>query len=239
MKISIITPTLNSEKHLKNVLTSIHSQTFGEIEHVVVDGGSSDQTLDILKELSPKSKVINQKGKGIYDAINTGIQKITGEYFCILNSDDIFNKNTTLEELGRLLEKDKSIDLIYGDLVYVNTNNEVIRYWVAQNLSPGIGKVPPHPSCFYKTKVFKKIVYSTDFKISGDFEFLIRVLKDNTIHKFYLNEIIVRMSIGGISNKSLNNYLISLKEDSKILKNHRYNFPVLRALLKKLIKLKQ
>jgi len=245
MKVSIITPTLNSERFIKDCIESVKNQSYLDIEHIIVDGGSIDYTLKIIKEYENtyNLKLITGKDKGIYDALNKGIKNASGEIIGILHSDDLYPNNEVIEKIVNIFQSQK-IDSCYGDLYYVKENdiNKVIRYWksgVYNRNKFKYGFMLPHPTFFVKKEIYEKYgVFDTSFKISGDYELMVRFLYKNNISCYYLPEVLVKMRVGGKSNKNLKHILIKMKEDYKVIK--KYNLGGIDTLLlKSFIKIPQ
>jgi glycosyltransferase len=171
MKVSIITPTLNSERFIKDCIESVKNQSYLDIEHIIVDGGSDDSTLKIIKEYENayNLKLITGKDNGIYDALNKGIKNVSGEIIGILHSDDLYTNNEVLRKIVDIFQSQK-IDSCYGDLYYVKENdiNKVVRYWKSGNYNRDkfkYGFMPPHPTFFVKKEIYENM------------EFLILLLK--------------------------------------------------------------
>ena len=183
IKISIITVTLNSEKTIRDTLNSISSQTYKNIEHIIVDGGSNDETLKILKRYPNKNKKIySYKNSGIYKAINHGIKKSNGDFITILNSDDFYQSNNTITEVIKVINKNKNAKIFFGNVVYFKELQyyNIKRYYSGNNfnrLQMHYGIMPPHPGSFIKKEVYlTNALYNENFKIASDFEFFLRTI---------------------------------------------------------------
>jgi glycosyltransferase len=202
LKISIITPTFNSQKTINENINSILIQNYKNWEQIIIDNLSTDNTLSIIKKFNnDKIKIISEKDKGIYDAINKGIINSTGEIISILHSDDFFfDKNTLTNVTGNLLYVKKS------------NKNKVIRYWQSNNFKKGLfyrGWSPPHPSFFVKKKIYEEFGnYKIEFGNSSDFELMFRLLEKNQVSSKYIDKVLVTMRYGGASNK---NYIKIIK----------------------------
>jgi glycosyltransferase involved in cell wall biosynthesis len=232
LKISIITVTYNSGATVRDTLESVKNQTYiADIEHIIVDGASKDETLAIVKEYPHVAKVISEKDKGIYDAMNKGVRLATGDVIGILNSDDIFASNDIIANILSVFEKDKSIDAIYGNISYFRTEEpeKVVRFWKSKpyyNTFFEDGEIPPHPSLFLRKKVYDSVgLYDPNFKISSDYDLMFRSFKLNHFVPFYLNETIVKMRMGGESTKNWKNILIGNKEVITIWKRNNISIP--------------
>ncbi|MDP3587807.1 MAG: glycosyltransferase family 2 protein [Sulfuricurvum sp.] len=213
MKISIITITYNSEKTLDDTIKSVLSQTYNDIEYIIVDGKSKDTTIDIVKSYGDKiSKVVTEKDNGIYDAMNKGLRLATGDVVGILNSDDVYFDEHVIEKVMHKFQKE-NVDSVYGDLYYVKPENvnEVVRYWKSSEFIKGSfakGWHPPHPSFFVKREAYEKHgFFDLNMKVSADFELMLRFLEKFQISTVYLPKVIVRMRTGGESNSSIGNII--------------------------------
>jgi len=225
MKISIITVCFNNEKTILDTLNSVLNQTYKNIEHIIVDGKSKDKTKFFLKKYPFKNKKIYfLKKKGVYNAINYGIKKATGDIIHILHADDIYQSTKTISDVINKIKQRKE-KIFISDIVFFKDNNysSINRFYSAQHFTPNklnYGVMPPHPGMFVKKEIYKKFLYNDNFKIAGDFDFFLRTLFINKIKFFYLNLISIRMRTGGISTKNLNSYIISTFE---ILKSYKIN----------------
>ena len=228
-KFSIITVCKNSEDTIRYTLNSIKSQTYKNIEHVIIDGVSNDGTINIIKEYiktDPQIPVtfISEEDEGIYDAINKGIEKCTGELISILNADDIFHSNSSVEDIVKHISIDNENDIFFFGLTYFRNENfqKIIRYYPSKNFKKwmlNFGIIPPHPASVIKKKIYNKYGnYDKRFKISGDFDLFLRFIKINNLKfkNFKLNTI--KMKTGGASGRNLLSYYISLKENYISLK---------------------
>ena len=227
MKISIITATFNSAVSINDAISSVENQSYNLIEHIIVDGASKDETIQLIKNIQNRvSKLISEPDKGIYDALNKGIKLATGDVIGVLHSDDEFYELDVLENVMNIFQT-TTADIVYGDLVYVDKkdSNRIIRYWTNKpykSLMLNFGWMPPHPSTFVRKEVYEKHgVYDATFKISSDYDFLLRIFKDPDLQKVYLPSILIRMRLGGASNKNLKNIFLKMKEDYFVLKRNK------------------
>lgn len=219
MKISIITATYNSKNTIKDTLLSLESQSYGDIEHIIIDGKSTDDTLNIIHKESPRiKKILSEKDDGIYDAMNKGIGLAEGEIVGILNSDDIYSNEFVIEKVAALF-MGSDIDAVYGDLHYVDYQNtkKVVRIWKSGPFNRNRflhGWMPPHPTFFVKKSVYEKFGgFNTKLKISADYELMLRLMYKHQIKVAYLPEVLVKMRMGGISNSSLKHRFLANNED--------------------------
>jgi len=226
MKFSIITATYNSQNTIADAINSVASQSYENIEHIIIDGASTDNTISIINEVKGKvSKVISEPDEGIYDALNKGIKNSTGDVIVFLHADDIFAENTIIEKAAKLFSE-KQTDSIYGDLQYVakEDTNKIIRYWKSGEYTFAKlkkGWMPPHPTFFVKKKIYENLgVFDTNFRIAADYDIILRFLGKHKISTAYLPTVMIKMRIGGESNKSIKNILKKMKEDVKALKKN-------------------
>ena len=233
MKFSIITTTFNSIKTIEKCVNSLKSQSYNNIELIWIDNNSSDGTYEYLKGRCDKNtKLISIKNTKIPDAWNIGIDCSKGDVICFLNSDDqYFSKNTILDVAKLFLKID--INIIYSDIVYIRENNKIFRNWISDKNNLNIknnnyfknkiakGWMPPHPGFFVKKNIIEKIgKFNTKYKISFDYDFIVRCLKNENVKAVYLNSKTVKMLVGGNSNK-FKNILCKMKEDLQIIKENK------------------
>ncbi len=216
MKISIITVCYNSAATIAKTFKSVSEQTYTNIEYIVVDGGSKDETLGIIKKNEKIiSKWISEPDKGLYDAMNKGISLASGDYIGILNSDDTFFSDDVIEKVVLFLKKN-SVDASIGDIVQHNTIDELKRTYSSRNWQPKklkIGFMPPHPSIFFRKSLFKQYGnYHLDFDIAADYELIIRFFLANNITWKYSGITTTAMLIGGLSSSGINSYKKVTKE---------------------------
>ena len=245
MKISIITVVYNNKKTIQDTIKSVLSQDYKNIEYIIIDGGSTDGTLDIINKYKKRiRKIISEKDHGIYDAMNKGIKLATGSIIGILNSDDIYFDNTIISNVINISKK-KPIDCLYGDLIYISKTkpNKIIRNWESSRFIKNSflkGFHPPHPTFFVKKELFTKYgLYDTNFKISADFELMLRFLEKYNITSYYLPKTIIKMRTGGISNNNIFNIIMGNIYCLKAFKKNGYNIPVNYILLRMISKIKQ
>ncbi len=206
MKVSIITVCFNSVNTLEETLNSVLGQNYPDIEYILVDGGSTDGSLDIIKKYSGRLyRYISEPDQGIYDAMNKGIQIATGDIIAVLNSDDVYFDTATVGSMAEFMQQNH-LDAAYGDLVYIDggKNDRVTRFWKAGEYKKGAfrkGWVIPHPTFFCRRAVFERYgYYNGDFRIAADFELMLRFVEKHGILIGYLSQIIVKMRNGGRAN---------------------------------------
>lgn len=218
MKISIVTVVYNCVNTIQGCIESVLNQGYHDVEYIIIDGGSKDGTVDVIKKYEARiAKFVSEKDKGIYDAMNKGIKMATGDVVGILNADDFFYSTDTLSKIAKAFDRKPELDATIADIVFVNeTNTRVLRHYDAKNWRPSKfawGFMPPHPSFFCRRHLFDKLgYYKTDYKIAADYELLIRYLYVNEIKFRYLPMITTRMRMGGVSTKNLNSILTLNKE---------------------------
>lgn len=245
MKISIITVCYNSQDTIAFTLNSILNQDYKNIEHIIIDGGSTDNTINIINQYNFKNKkFISEKDNGIYDAMNKGISIATGDILTVLNADDIYHNNTTISEVAKLIKESPSENIYIGNVIFFKNNNfrNISRIYAAKFFKKwmlNIGVMPPHPSTFIKKEIYKIYKYNLTYKIASDFEFFLRLFKINNYNFKYLDLIIVRMRTGGISGKNILSYLISSIEIKKAFKNNKLSISYLSILARIPFKLNQ
>ena len=217
--ISIITVCYNSAKTIEKTFQSIQKQTYKNIEYIVIDGNSTDNTLDIISKYNNIiTKNISERDNGLYDAMNKGILLATGDIIGILNSDDIYANKNVISNINKQIKLFK-VDSAYGDLVYTKSDdlNKTIRYWKSGDFSKKkflYGWMPPHPTFFVKREIYiKHGFFNLKLKSAADYEIMLRLLYKKNISTTYLNEILVKMRVGGKSNNSLISRLKGNRED--------------------------
>lgn len=223
MKISLITVTYNSAGSLRDTIESILRQTYKDVEYIIVDGLSQDGTVDIVREYEQvfggRMRWISEKDKGLYDAMNKGINMATGDIIGILNSDDFFTSDTVLQSVAEAFTDD--IDAVYGDIHFVRPSDlsKCVRYYSSRNFRPWalrFGYMPAHPSFYARRELFKKYGgYSLDYKLAADYEMMVRLFRKANIRYKYLPIDMVTMRTGGVSTRSVRNRLQLTLEDAK------------------------
>lgn len=221
MKISIITVTFNSGRTLRDTIESVLRQSHPDIEYIVMDGGSKDNTVDIIKEYEPRfagrMKWVSQKDKGMYDAMNNGIRMATGDVVGIINSDDFYHRDDVIAKVSEAFENN-DVEAVYGDVRFVNENDldKTVRYYSSKNFAPWRfrwGFMPAHPTFFtYKRNFDKFGYYHFDYHIAADYELLTRFLYTNRLKTMYLPLDFMKMRTGGRSTASWRSNILLNKE---------------------------
>lgn len=227
--ISIITATYNSAQTINDTIKSVLSQTNKDFEYLIIDGGSTDETIDIVKsyesEFSGRLKWVCEKDKGIYDAMNKGIKMASGDIIGILNSDDYYTSDDILQTIADAF-KCQDVDAIYGDIHFIKDGDpdKCVRYYSSRMFSPfwlRFGFMPAHPSFYCKREVFEKSgLYRLDYKIGSDYEMMVRLFRKYKISSRYVPKDFVTMRTGGASNSNLNSRLTLIKEDVRACRDN-------------------
>ena len=244
MKISIITVCYNSEKTIRDTIESVLCQTYPEIEYIVIDGSSSDNTLNIVNDYRDKiSKIISEPDKGIYDAMNKGLKNSTGDVVGILNSDDFFENCAVISDVAKHFKYNPSSSLLIGDVVYVDPydTEKITRFYSSKNFQPfklRFGWMPPHAATFIKADVYERVGnYCTDYKISADYELFVRMLFVHNLTYSRLNKVLVRMRSGGVSTSGLKNSFLLNTEIVKACNDNGVYTNIVLVLMKIPLKL--
>ena len=245
MKVSVITAVFNGAKTIQDCIKSVSGQIYPNIEHIIIDGGSTDGTLEVIKRYTEKRvNIVSEPDNGIYDALNKGIRQASGEVIGLLYSDDFYAHDRVIEKVADIFMK-YNIDSCYGDLEYVSKNdtNKVIRYWKSSQYRHGkfkYGWMPPHSTFFVKKEIYNKYGYfNTNFKIAADYELMLRFLEKHKISTYYTPEVFIKMRIGGTSNRNIKNLIIKSNEDYRAWKVNNLNGGFYTILLKNLCKIPQ
>ena len=246
MKVSVITATYNSLINIKTCIDSVINQGYSDIELIIIDGNSIDNTESLVKKYQqnyPFIELISEKDHGIYDALNKGINLASGDIIGFVHSDDFLDSNDILKDIVSMITF-KGLDGVYGDLQYVDKFNtqKVIRNWKGCDFKPGLlkqGWMPPHPTLFLKKEVYEKYgLFDLSYRISADYDFMLRIFKDTELKFGYLPKVVTKMRVGGASNRSLKNIIRKSKEDYRAIRSNNIgNF--LTLIKKNTSKLKQ
>jgi len=217
LKISIITVCYNAQDTIESTIKSVLLQDYNNIEYIIIDGSSTDNTMSIIsKYQNDIDIIITEKDNGIYDAINKGISFSTGEIIGLLNADDELFDNDVINKVANIFINSPNIDSIIGDIVFIGNSQQTIRKYSSRNWSVNLfswGFMPPHPSFYCKRSIYKKFGgYDINYKIASDFELLLRFLKIQKINYQYLPSILVKMKTGGVSTRGLKSLYVINKE---------------------------
>src|ERR1700749_2775863 len=221
LKVSIITVCYNSAETIENTIRSVISQDYNNIEYIIVDGKSTDNTLHIAEKYKDTiSKIISERDEGLYFAINKGIAAASGDIIGILHADDFYTNNQVIYTVVKAFNENRT-DTIYGDLQYVDRNDssKIIRHWRSGAYNDGLflkGWMPPHPSFFVRKSCYEKYgVFNTILRSAADYELMLRFLYKNKCSTSYIPEVLVKMRVGGKSNISFMNRIKANREDKK------------------------
>ncbi|MBQ6083269.1 MAG: glycosyltransferase [Bacteroidales bacterium] len=230
MKISLITATYNSAETLRDTLQSVLNQTFKDVDYIIIDGNSKDNTIDIVKEFEPKFegrlRWISEKDKGIYDAMNKGVKMAQGDVVGILNSDDFFASDDVLEKVNAAFTENPIIDGVYADVRYVDWNDtgKTVRMFSGKDFKREKicwGQMPPHPSFYVKRECYDKFgLYSLDYPICADYDMFVKMIWIGNIKTLYINDIFVNMRSGGTSSNGLKVHRKIMKERMRCIREH-------------------
>jgi len=243
LKISLITVTYNAEKTIGRCIGSVIRQNFKNIEFIIIDGGSTDKTTSIINQHAEYiSCFISEPDKGIYDAMNKGIKLATGDIIGTLNADDFFADDNVLTAVASAFSEHNA-DVIYGDLDYINSRGDVIRKWRSKDYTKGLfnmGWMPPHPTFYCKRNLFSTFgYYSLEYGTAADYELMLRFMHLHNTNSFYIKKVMIKMNVGGVSNKNYSNRVKGLFFDLKAMRNNGIMLPVITLLFKPLRKIVQ
>ena len=245
-EISIITVCFNSEKTIRTTLESVKNQSLKNIEHIIIDGSSDDNTLSIIKKYPHVSKIISEKDKGVYDAMNKGVKVAKGRIIGFLNSDDFYTNDKVLSKVSKTLNLNNSLEACYSNLIYVNQYDisKNIRFWKSSKFIQGSfskGWCPPHPTFFALKSVYERFGnFNLDYKLASDNDIMMRFLEINKIKNQYIPEVWVKMRLGGNTNKNFKNIFLQNLEILKALrKNGMSSNSISFFLNKTFLRLKQ
>ncbi len=245
MKVSVITVCFNAANTIENAIKSVLSQTYPDIEYIIIDGASIDRTLEIIRRYENNiSKLITEPDNGIYDALNKGIRLSTGDIIGFLHADDFYAHENVIKKVVQCINS-KNVDSCYGDLVYIDRKNpkRIIRYWKSRPYKENLfkrGWMPPHPAFFVKRWVYEKYgLFDTHFKIAADYEIMLRFLYKYKISTWYIPEVLVKMRVGGISNRNLKNIIKKSIEDYKACRINKLKGCIFTIILKNISKIPQ
>lgn len=243
-KVSIVTVCYNSEETIEDSIISIERQTYKNLEHIIIDGSSTDRTIEILQKhlsINNSMRLISEKDNGIFDAMNKGFQLAKGEIIGIVNSDDLLKNKHTIKQVVNHFNSTNA-DVVYTNILMVERNdlNNVKRKWRAQKGNINLGWLPPHTGMFITKDALMKVgLFNLEFGTASDTDFILRVFKDKSLVIEYLDEYTVLMRLGGVSTKSIKSVYKNYKISVKIYKKHMISPAIIVALLKPLRKINQ
>ena len=230
MKISVITVSYNCSDSIGQTISSVREQQCGDIEHIIIDGASTDGTVDVIRAKVRQREglqvvVVSEKDGGVYDAMNKGLSLATGAVVGFLNADDMFADHNVLSEVERAF-RDEEIEACYGDLVYVAKDDpdKIVRYWRSKSHEKGLfakAWVPPHPTFYARRRVYEKFgMFDLTYKLAADYEFMARVMEQHGIRTRYIPKVLVKMRCGGVTNNSIGNVI---RQNREIVRACRVN----------------
>lgn len=244
LKISVITASYNNGKTVQQTFDSVLSQTYPMVEYIVIDGCSTDGTLQILESYRSQLDVlISEPDDGIYDALNKGILHSSGDIVGFLHADDLFESRDTLENIANAFDI-PGVEAVYGDLVYVRKNDtsKIVRYWKSCAFNEKLlykGWMPPHPTLYLKRSVYERLgMFNTQYRIAADYDLILRFFGEGKLFSAYIPKVLVRMRNGGVSNKSIKTIIKKSLEDISVLRRNKIG-GLLILISKNLFKLKQ
>jgi len=243
LKISLITVVYNSEETIKKCIESVISQNYPNIEYIIIDGGSTDSTLQIIEQYQSNiSFFLSEPDAGIYDAMNKGIKAATGKIIGTLNSDDFFADDDVINCINRAFTQHNT-DVVYGNLDYIDLKGNIKRIWKAGRYVNSLfnwGWMPPHPTFYCKKELFEKFgAYNLQYGTAADYELMVRFIHKHKVSVYYINKTIIKMSVGGVSNKAYINRYKAWVNDYKAMRKNGVIFPPLAIILKPLRKIIQ
>ena len=241
--ISVITVTYNSCATLPETLASVRAQVGVTVEHIVVDGGSTDGTVELIRGDGGIEKWVSERDRGIYHAMNKGIALASAPVIGILNSDDVYADEHVLAKVVRAFERSPRTQLLYGNLDYFRGDvSEVVRVWTSRPIYAKYfdhGHVPPHPTVFVRSSVYEDVGdYAEDLPISADYEWLLRAIRLARLPAYHLDEVLVKMRMGGVSTRP-SSYLSSMQQVRSAWRRNGLPFPMKLYLLRPLVKIRQ
>lgn len=243
LKISIITVTFNAAATIEKCISSVLAQTYSNVEYIIVDGRSTDDSLAIINKYKKYiHRIISEPDHGIYDAMNKGISISTGDVIGMLNADDVFASVDVLNKIANAFTT-WGTDIVYGDIDYVNRQDKIIRKWRSGAYKAGgfnWGWMPPHPSFYVKRNLFGKFgAYRPQYGSATDYELMLRYIHVHKCSVYYINIVMVKMLVGGVSNKSISNRFKAWRNDIKAMRNNGLLFPLFSIVWKPFRKIMQ
>ncbi|MCU7835163.1 MAG: glycosyltransferase [gamma proteobacterium symbiont of Taylorina sp.] len=240
LKISLITVSFNRQETIEDTILSVQSQSYTNLEYIIIDGASTDNTLNIIKKYPDVvSHFVSERDEGIYDAMNKGISRASGDIIGFINADDVLASPEVLKNVAQTFSSN-NIDACYADLVYVDQFNlkDVKRYWRSSGFKAGAfskGWSPPHPTFYVKKSVYEQFgLFSLDYELGNDIELMLRFLEKYQINSLYVPNLWVKMRMGGVSNQSIANVVLQNKEIIQAAKDNNVSFSALMFIFGKL-----
>jgi glycosyltransferase involved in cell wall biosynthesis len=243
IRVSLITVTYNAESTIERCIRSVIAQKYQNIEYIVIDGASTDSTLQIINRYTKNIKIIiSEPDKGMYDALNKGIKLATGDITGILNADDYFASDDILADVATAFMYNNT-DILYGNLDFVDVNETIIRKWRTKAYTKrdfSLGWMPAHPTFYCRKSLFNSLgFYSLEYGSAADYELMLRFMHTTNVNVYFLDKVMVKMQGGGMSNKNPANRVRAWKFDLKAMRNNGIQFPLLTLIMKPLRKITQ
>jgi glycosyltransferase involved in cell wall biosynthesis len=243
LKISVITIVYNAQDTIKRCIESVISQSYGNVEYIIIDGGSTDNSLQIINQYKSHITVlVSEPDQGIYDAMNKGIRLATGEVVGMLNADDFFADQEVISAVAQAFSNSDA-GIVYGNLDYINSAGKIIRKWKSRTWGKNSfqwGFMPPHPTFYCKRDLFEKYgFYRLEYGSAGDYELMVRFMHRWRVRSLHLNKVMVKMQVGGVSNSNLINRVKAWSFDLKAMRENKVSLPVLAIVLKPMRKIFQ
>ena len=224
VKVSVVTACYNSAQTIGTTIQSVNAQSYANVEQVFIDGGSTDDTLNVISASAGKiHSVLSEPDNGIYDALNKGVQRATGDVVGFLHADDFYTDDSVVERIADYFSRPE-VQAVYGDLQYVSQieTDKVIRTWHTKAFSPGRlkrGWMPPHPTLYVRKEWYERIGgFDTQYRIAADYLSILQLFGNPDFEAVYLPQVLVKMRVGGASNRSLKNIIQKSREDYLVLK---------------------
>lgn len=236
LKLSLVTIVYNAQDTVGQCIESVISQNYPDLEYIIIDGGSTDNTVEVIKKYLPYINIlVSEPDNGIYDAMNKGIKLATGQVVGMLNADDRFADHEVLQTVAKAFEQQRA-GAVYGDLDIVNGHDRIIRKWRSGQCGDGsfnLGFMPPHPTFYCRRQLFEKFgFYSLEFGSAADYELMLRFMHGHKINSIYLKKVMVKMRTGGVSSKNLTNRIMAWQHDLKAMRKNKIRLPLVTLMLK-------
>ncbi|WP_179415188.1 glycosyltransferase family 2 protein [Mucilaginibacter sp. E4BP6] len=243
IRVSLITVTYNAESTIERCIRSVIAQNYQNIEYIVIDGASTDSTLQIINRYAQNIKIIiSEPDKGMYDALNKGIKLATGDIVGILNADDYFASDDILTDVATVFMHSNT-DVLYGNLDFVDVNETIIRKWRTRAYKRGNfdwGWMPAHPTFYCRKSLFNSFgVYSLEHGTAADYELMLRFMHKTEVNAYFLDKVMVKMQCGGMSNKNPVSRIKAWRFDLKAMRKNGIKFPLIALIMKPLRKMGQ
>jgi glycosyltransferase involved in cell wall biosynthesis len=243
VKISVITVSFNSADTIRACVSSVYNQSWHEIEHILIDGGSDDNTVSLAQSIPNRLTYIkSEPDSGIYDAINKGIMQAGGDIIGILNSDDVYADENSVQKIVHAFQ-DHNPDCVYGNLIFTNAKGRTVRVWKSQPFISGLFQkswTPAHPTFYVRRDIYARYgLYKTTYKIAADVELMLRFLEIHRVSSHFMDEVLVNMRYGGISTRGLKSTITITKEMRRAFHENGLNLNLIRYIFHKIYKIRE